>query len=470
MKFFNSLAILIFCLTPILFYAQQDASLSAPDITPNPLSLGLQGDFSFTVNNVNGSYPAADGLILIIEMSLIEPVAAAASVSGSGASSFSWSYDPALNILTGTQIGPIGILYSGQIVVDFIVTGESTEASSDNGFVATITNMPIDGNTTNNLASSYTWTCETQNALCFFEGVDFFSNTCENASIKQFYGPFIDVCEGNFGTAIDELGSSDCECDGSPCPVFFDFWEGFYPDLNGEITIFLPETIGFEIFDGCGGNSIICGEVGVDTYTGLDPNSNYYLRFWPKNGSVCELFPETFLFHIGEIVPVELGSFKVENLGSSNKLDWVSLSEINTTHYEIQRSSDSKDFITLDKVKIDGNSLIEKEYSFKDNSPLVDNYYRLKMVDTNGDINYSEILYARNEDSRNISLYPNPANNKLFLDGLESDENISIFDIKGSKLMDLNFKGSVDISLLPEGLFYIKILETGEWIKFLKNK
>ena len=162
MKFLKSLLFLILAFSSVTYVNAQigteDGSLTAPDIDPNPLDSGGNGTFVFTVNNVNGSYPATSGITLTIEMSLITPEAGAASVYGPGADKFSWSYDAATNTLNGVQIGEIGSLYSGNVFVDFDVTGDSSESESDNGFGATIGNLPVDGNTTNNFASSFTWT------------------------------------------------------------------------------------------------------------------------------------------------------------------------------------------------------------------------------------------------------------------------------------------------------------------------
>jgi len=162
MKFLKSLLFLILAFSSVTFVNAQtgteDGSLTAPDIDPNPLDSGGNGTFVFTVNNVNGSYPATSGITLTIEMSLITPEAGAASVYGPGADKFSWTYDAGTNTLNGVQIAEIGTLYSGNVFVDFDVTGDSTEPESDNGFGATIGNLPVDGNTTNNFASSFTWT------------------------------------------------------------------------------------------------------------------------------------------------------------------------------------------------------------------------------------------------------------------------------------------------------------------------
>jgi hypothetical protein len=162
MKFLKSLLFLIMAFSSVTYLSAQtgteDASLTAPDIDPNPLDSGGNGTFVFTINNVNGFYPATSGITLTIEMFLITPEAGVASIYGPGADLFSWTYDAATNTYNGVQTGTIGTLFSANVFVDFDVTGDSTEPESLNGFEARIDNLPVDGNTTNNFASSFTWT------------------------------------------------------------------------------------------------------------------------------------------------------------------------------------------------------------------------------------------------------------------------------------------------------------------------
>jgi|GEM_PF-1872955 len=133
---------------------QEDISLSAPSIDPNPLEFNGSGQLKFTINNVNGSYPEDSGVKIEVELSKVRPLVGASSVSGSEA--FEWSYDENKNTLQGTQINEIGFLFSELIIIDIIVVEFSAEPGNV-GFIATAL-ASIDGNSTNNTASSYTWT------------------------------------------------------------------------------------------------------------------------------------------------------------------------------------------------------------------------------------------------------------------------------------------------------------------------
>jgi len=142
---------------------QENLNLSAPDIQPNPLMSvadGGAGDFKFLVQNVNfPGYSPACGATITIMMTDIEPTEGAISVTSSfgDASVWSWSMEPGGELL-GTLIGSAGFLYSEEITVAFNVTSDSVEPGS-NGFTAMVsTGTCPDGNTTDNVAASTTWT------------------------------------------------------------------------------------------------------------------------------------------------------------------------------------------------------------------------------------------------------------------------------------------------------------------------
>ncbi|MEI6185477.1 MAG: hypothetical protein WCP65_08105, partial [Bacteroidota bacterium] len=88
-------------------------------------------------------------------------------------------------------------------------------------------------------------------------------------------------------------------------------------------------------------------------------------------------------------LPVTLTYFKVQGGKLYNTLSWQTATEINTSHFNIQRSTTGKDFTTIGKVPAKGAS----EYTFNDNekSAAKTLYYRLEIVDKDGTISYSEV-------------------------------------------------------------------------------
>jgi len=149
--------------------AQENLNLTAPNLSPAPLAPvenSGSGCFNFKIQNVNNpGYPNAGDTEITIQMDNITPPNGLADLSSDlTPSAYTWSYDAASNSYTGIQSSSIGFLYSEVITVCFDVTANSACPTEDNGFTATgIILNGDDGNTTDNVASSYTCTSEAIN-------------------------------------------------------------------------------------------------------------------------------------------------------------------------------------------------------------------------------------------------------------------------------------------------------------------
>jgi hypothetical protein len=126
------------------------------------------------------------------------------------------------------------------------------------------------------------------------------------------------------------------------------------------------------------------------------------------------------------ILSVKLQAFNAKKEERSVLLDWQ-LASADTEYFtfELQRSADAVDFYTI--AVIDGHSSIES-YLHYDREPLSKNYYRLKMMDANGEITYSQIRNVNFDAQSDILIYPNPLRGSRQLTVI-SDTNIEAIEI-----------------------------------------
>jgi hypothetical protein len=109
-------------------------------------------------------------------------------------------------------------------------------------------------------------------------------------------------------------------------------------------------------------------------------------------------------------LPVRLVSFTGQQLDGQVQLKWQSAEEKNTSHFEVERSADGKNFSQVLTKKAQGNSASLVSYTALDNSPLGGtSYYRLKMVDLDGTFEYSKLVAVSAEGSVQARAYPNPS-------------------------------------------------------------
>jgi len=186
-------------------------------------------------------------------------------------------------------------------------------------------------------------------------------------------------------------------------------------------------------------------------------------------------------------LPVEYSELNLKNKGNEVLLNWSTQSEINNDYFEIERSYDATSFEVIGFINGSGNSSELIEYSYVDrsfNKELKHLYYRLKQVDFDGTIEYSDVLYTRTHKTNiqgDIKIHPNPARNQLNIEFDSAHKNktiIKVFDGAGKvcleKILDAGIKlnsHQLNISDLTTGTFFILVNNGTELFhsKFVKN-
>ena len=179
------------------------------------------------------------------------------------------------------------------------------------------------------------------------------------------------------------------------------------------------------------------------------------------------------------ILPINLKSFSAKQYTENAAiLNWTSLSEINASYYEVQRSIDRVDWNFVGQVKAKGSEFVGADYELiDDNLPLTGRtndviyYYRLKMVDLDGAVDYSAVEAVSFDGLAKGSLfvYPNPTADEVFV-SLENVADlggqVAILDRSGKMVHSQQLRTGEDerVSLvdLPTGLYTLAVSQAGE--------
>lgn len=166
--------------------------------------------------------------------------------------------------------------------------------------------------------------------------------------------------------------------------------------------------------------------------------------------------------NVTNVLPVTLTAFIATKENSTAFLKWSTTFETNSDHFEVQRSSNGKNWNEIGIVASNGESTSLKDYSFTDTKPMRgENLYRLKMIDKDQSFAYSRIQGVRFEDTvQDLSVYPNPSADFVYIRDAGNVEEVSVTDLKGNTVYQSGEleKGEINVKNLLAGPYAVKVL------------
>lgn len=165
-------------------------------------------------------------------------------------------------------------------------------------------------------------------------------------------------------------------------------------------------------------------------------------------------------------VPVSLAVFNAKVVGQKQvALDWVTVSEVNSSKFEVEHSTNGKQFNTIGNVKAQGNSAKIHNYRFIHKDAAAVNYYRLKMIDMDGSFTTSVVRMVRFDgiNESEISLWPIPASQQISVNGVSNEEPVGyiVTDAMGQTVLTGMWSAHTTHELwienLPQGMYFIKL-------------
>lgn len=169
---------------------------------------------------------------------------------------------------------------------------------------------------------------------------------------------------------------------------------------------------------------------------------------------------------MGGNLPVLLRKFDAQIKNQSTLLTFSTATELNNSHFGIERSGDGRQFEQIGEVKGAGTTTLPQEYTFTDASPLRGtNYYRLKQVDYDGQFAYSPVVSVQFGKSGNISLAPSPASDHVTIaleEQPQHDAPWQLFDATGRLALSGTWQAEtasfeLDVNSLPEGIYTFRL-------------
>jgi hypothetical protein len=186
------------------------------------------------------------------------------------------------------------------------------------------------------------------------------------------------------------------------------------------------------------------------------------------------------------VLPVKLVYFKGNAVNCNAALTWQTATETNANRFEVEYSTDGISFRKAGTVKAAGTSTSIVNYQFAWPLSNGNNYFRLKMIDRDGKIDYSNIVALANSCTSNfgVLVYPNPltvnTTVKVSIAGA-SKVNILVYSAAGQlvenrpsvSLAGQNGVVELNAKIWAPGMYMIRVINSStreeKVVKFLKE-
>jgi hypothetical protein len=167
-------------------------------------------------------------------------------------------------------------------------------------------------------------------------------------------------------------------------------------------------------------------------------------------------------------LPVTFVYIRASCTGGKILISWKTAQEINSSHFDIERSPNGINWTPIGTIPSSGNSLTEKTYTYSDTNPLPANgFYRIAEYDQTGRVLYTTVSRANCDRKDGIKVWPNPVEQTAWLSinlSVSSSAIIKLYDAKGSLvfirstfLAPGNNQLPILMGSLPAGIYELRV-------------
>jgi Secretion system C-terminal sorting domain/SdrD B-like domain len=257
-------------------------------------------------------------------------------------------------------------------------------------------------------------------------GVNLASNTCYNVRVLGTVNPANGEIQGNGGTAV------------------FTNTNPTLPNITGNGTADWSDNDGIKTVVGAA--TFLVAQI----TTGAGSTGNHTVDFGIRPGTS---------------LPVKFLSFTAKKQNNISVLNFEIAQASTGSIFTIERSANAINFSAIGSV----NGTNATSYSYNDVFPSLNikNYYRIKEIDAQGKVSYSEVRMVRFVNDTKVDIYPIPASNVLNITlGGELVNKTLVIKLTNSigqivltqKVTNASSTENIDISKLVNGTYQLSIL------------
>jgi|GEM_PF-1109323 len=190
--------------------------------------------------------------------------------------------------------------------------------------------------------------------------------------------------------------------------------------------------------------------------TGISQGNHLLVARVKDVNGVWSLFDTVRTITVSGVLPLDFLQFSARRKESKVVADWITENEINTSHFEVERSKNGIAFSKIGEVTA-RNAAGRHTYTLEDAQPLKGlNYYRLKQVDQYGTFKYSTIvkIFFGDAGMNELKLFPQPVQSTLnvIFGGSGNNVFIQVYDAGGKMVLNERRQNNSVLNISTNGL------------------
>jgi hypothetical protein len=169
-------------------------------------------------------------------------------------------------------------------------------------------------------------------------------------------------------------------------------------------------------------------------------------------------------------IPVTGLSLMAQKREQKIVVQWFTLSEYNSSHFDLERSSDGTRFEKITQVAAAGSSNSRRDYGYIDATPLKgNNHYRIRQVDRDGQTAYSTVQVVRMDKQQPFAVFPTITSDMVSITGIDGPVQLRLYNAAKQLVQhNISSNGNTRLSLqkLPAGSYWLLIERDGVLLQY----
>ncbi|MGV3612476.1 MAG: T9SS type A sorting domain-containing protein [Fluviicola sp.] len=208
-----------------------------------------------------------------------------------------------------------------------------------------------------------------------------------------------------------------------------------------------------------------CNGTLIGTGTSISPTVPGPTTYYVKSVGTCSTTCASITINASAL-GVSLSDYYYTCSDQNILFYWQTESESNNSHFLIERMISPGKWEAIAQIEGHGNSSITRKYNYElpNSKESNDTYYRLAQVDKDGTrTEYDPFYTSCDDNSKTISLYPNPNNGSWSIYPFEKDLQIRAIRNAVGKLVPFEIQdGKVQLINPEVGTYFVELISNGK--------